>query len=286
MKAETIQLLSRITQDFYENHAASFSDTRRNSWAGWEQLLELVKQTQLSTTQGFGEYHVLDLACGNLRFENYLADKLLKDGQTAQASAIHKIFCLASDICMSLSQEFAWCKQHNKLEIVQHECDIQATLLNGKELSAVLPHTQDGFQLMVSFGFMHHLASHALRLKFLESCADMLDTDGILCVSCWSFMHEESLHKKAQAATEHALKLYPQLLEELEEGDYFLGWSQSHEQLRYCHHFNAEEIDRLSTELINSFQQRHPDETLAHIATWQADGKTGKLNYYLAFQRR
>lgn len=285
MRAKTVQLLSKLTQEFYESCASSFSNTRKNSWAGWEQLIELIEQYQLKHTEPIQEYRLLDLACGNLRFETYLKTRLLK-ADTANFRYPRRLLGIASDICMTLSQNFAWCEEDERLKIVRHTCDIQSTLLHNSSLTQVLPQAQEGFELVVSFGFMHHLASAQLRLRFLQECAQLLRTHGILCISLWSFMSETSFHKKAKHATDSACIRYPELKQELEAHDYFLGWSHNYETLRYCHHFDEAEVHNISAQLRASFQERYPEEQLHQLALWQADGKNSKLNYYLAFQRR
>ena len=63
--------LSKLTSDFYAENADSFSETRASAWAGWERLLEEVAPALRSQNP-----RVLDLACGNMRFARFLADRL------------------------------------------------------------------------------------------------------------------------------------------------------------------------------------------------------------------
>lgn len=61
--------LSELNNDFYRNQAVSFSDTRHAKWPGWERCLDEVRATYRDEQA----LRVLDIACGNLRFEEYLA---------------------------------------------------------------------------------------------------------------------------------------------------------------------------------------------------------------------
>jgi tRNA (uracil-5-)-methyltransferase TRM9 len=65
--------LSSLTSDFYAENADSFSETRTNAWVGWERLLEEVAPAMQPQNP-----RVLDLACGNMRFARFLAERLLQ----------------------------------------------------------------------------------------------------------------------------------------------------------------------------------------------------------------
>ena len=77
------QGLIALDNAFYAEHAASFSATRSTPWQGWERLAELLRERGEpwtgGTGGGFGDgsagaVRVLDLACGNLRFERFLRE--------------------------------------------------------------------------------------------------------------------------------------------------------------------------------------------------------------------
>jgi hypothetical protein len=82
----------------------------------------------------------------------------------------------------------------------------------------------------------------------LHQLAQKLADHGILCVSLWQFADD--------AAYSHKLKQPKDLVSqvgveasEFESGDYFLGWQDEKEALRYCHSFSDEEIERLAQDL-------------------------------------
>lgn len=64
--------LCALTGEFYRANAESFSQTRQSPWQGWVRLLEVMDARAAEREL----LRVLDVACGNLRFERYLADAL------------------------------------------------------------------------------------------------------------------------------------------------------------------------------------------------------------------
>ncbi len=67
MNTETAHALCDITSAFYRDNAASFSSTRHGAWAGWERALD-----QAGFTPDMPPSRVLDVACGNMRFLDFL----------------------------------------------------------------------------------------------------------------------------------------------------------------------------------------------------------------------
>ena len=67
MNTETARALCDITSAFYRDNAASFSSTRHGAWAGWERALD-----QAGFTSDMPPSRVLDVACGNMRFLDFL----------------------------------------------------------------------------------------------------------------------------------------------------------------------------------------------------------------------
>ncbi|MBQ6521313.1 MAG: class I SAM-dependent methyltransferase, partial [Atopobiaceae bacterium] len=69
MDRATAQQMTALTCDFYRRVGPSFSATRAGAWPGWERMLDLI------ATCGDAP-RVLDLACGNLRFERALFGRM------------------------------------------------------------------------------------------------------------------------------------------------------------------------------------------------------------------
>lgn len=244
---------------------------------------------------------ILDIACGNLRFEAFLANTYPR---------IDWSF-FAVDNCEPLvasSQESIVKKVHFTCE------DIVSNLIEGlpaaepaniPALAAATP-----FDLVVSFGFMHHIPSFDLRLQFLLEALNQVKPGGYLAVSFWQFLNDcakrakiEQTHAEALAFFSGCLEAHandkdvldreagsfhsansspssPKLLafdpDSLEPNDYFLGWKNEPGNYRYCHHFSNEEIDQIIAALA-------PHAMV--VESFSADGKPGNLNRYVVFKR-
>ena len=245
---------------------------------------------------------VLDIACGNLRFEAFLANTY---------PHIDWSF-FAVDNCEPLvasGQEDVAKKVHFTCE------DIVSNLLDGlpaaepanvPALAAATP-----FDLVVSFGFLHHIPSFDLRQQFLLEALSQVKPGGYLVVSFWQFLNDPAKRAKIEQTHAEALAFFAGCAEthtndrdaldrragsssssnlnpsdlkppvffagSLEPNDYFLGWKNEPDNYRYCHHFSNEEIDRIITALA-------PHATV--VESFSADGKPSNLNRYVILQCR
>ena len=307
MNRETLRVLCQLNTEFYERNAASFSQTRTAPWEGWrrcmaacgfdgldEAALDQPVDAQIADS-------VLDIACGNLRFEAFLANTY---------PHIDWSF-FAVDNCEPLvasGQEDVAKKVHFTCE------DIVSNILDGlpaaepanvPALAAATP-----FDLVVSFGFLHHIPSFDLRRQFLLEALSQVKPGGYLVVSFWQFLNDSAKRAKIEQTHAEALAFFAGCAEthtndrdaldrgagsssssnlnpsdlkppvffasSLEPNDYFLGWKNEPGNYRYCHHFSNEEIDRIITALA-------PHVTV--VESFSADGKPGNLNRYVVFKR-
>ena len=306
MTCATVRALCQLNTEFYERNAASFSQTRTAPWEGWRRCMAACgfddsdgaalgqsMDTQIADS-------VLDIACGNLRFEMFLAN--------AYPHIDWSFF--AVDNCEPLvasGQEDIAKKVHFTCE------DIVSNLLEGlpaaepaniPALAAATP-----FDLVVSFGFLHHIPSFDLRRQFLLEALSQVKPGGYLVVSFWQFLNDPAKRAKIEQTHVEALAFFagcaetrtndrealdrgvgssssdnpnPSCLKppaffagSLEPNDYFLGWKNVPGNYRYCHHFSNEEIDRIIAALA-------PHATV--VESFSADGKPGNLNRYVILQ--
>lgn len=308
MTCAAVRALCQLNTEFYERNAASFSQTRTAPWEGWRRCMAacglddsdgaaLDQPANAQTADS-----VLDIACGNLRFEAFLAN--------AYPHIDWSFF--AVDNCEPLvasGQEDIAKKVHFTCE------DIVSNLLEGlpaaepaniPALAAATP-----FDLVVSFGFLHHIPSFDLRRQFLLEALSQVKPGGYLVVSFWQFLNDPAKRAKIEQTHVEALAFFagcaetrtndrealdrgvgssssdnpnPSCLKppaffagSLEPNDYFLGWKNEPGNYRYCHHFSNEEIDRIITALA-------PHATV--VESFSADGKPGNLNRYVVFKRK
>lgn len=210
MDEKTARRMSELTTEFYARANESFSATRQAPWPGWDRVLDICE------LRGAARMRVLDLACGNLRFERFLADY------------VDDLRVWAADNCDALvgsPAEFALEYQH--LNIAENPTDIVAPPCD----------------LAVSFGFMHHLPLRRQRRAVLKALADHTRPGGYVVVTFWQFAKNSRLLAKARPVRGG------------DKGDYLLGWQDRTDVARYCHSFSEDEIDALVASLGNSVEE-------------------------------
>lgn len=119
MNESFARALCQLNNRFYQEQAASFSNTRQTAWPGWERCLEHIAARlapNAPVEQGAERpFSILDVACGNLRFEEFLACSLPQDS----------FVVTALDACDDLLPE-------EPLPNVRYQhCDIIDVLLGG-----------------------------------------------------------------------------------------------------------------------------------------------------------
>ena len=90
MNRDFASSLIQLNNTFYREHSASFSDTRQAPWPGWVRTMDIaLGQLDVATIEH--PVRVFDLACGNMRFENFAAGGALAakgvDGANPSADA-------------------------------------------------------------------------------------------------------------------------------------------------------------------------------------------------------
>lgn len=254
VRAETARQLSRLTGDFYARTSASFSATRSAPWEGWEHVLAAAADA-LGAPVGL---RVLDLACGNLRFERFLAE----------AWQPGRVEAFAIDACDDLAAGDV-----PGVEVRYQHLDIVSELASGQGLASSLDASD--CDLCACFGFMHHLPLPEQRLQVLRVLVACARPGGVVAVSFWQLSQSERLLRKAQETTTVAAQRFG--LNDLGPGDYLLGWQERDDVLRYCHDFSEAEIDELAKVVSSEAEE---------IARFSADGASHNLNRYLLLKRR
>lgn len=248
MDTDTARKLNEITSDFYARCAASFDATRQQPWAGWEHCVDLA-QDRLGWPESM---RVLDIGCGNMRFEDYLAEA---------TGALLDVWAV-----------------DNRPDLVDLECDMRfedfdviEALALGEDLEGALDVPR--CDLVCAFGLFHHVPGQDARWELLDFMLGRTRPGGLVMITLWQFERDERLARKAEAETRRALERFPKL--RLDQGDRLLGWQDERDALRYCHSFSDEEID----ELVNLASER---ATL--VERFSSDGKSGDLNCYVVFE--
>ncbi len=312
----TARRLCALTSEFYRANAESFSQTRQSPWRGWKRALaaagvasadadnsalqppvgasaiskeaaDLSPQSPVGANESSrataGLLRVLDLACGNLRFEWFLADRL----------GVDRVRCFAVDNCDPLVDQAACVDRPDRAEsadrpvwsgrgqtpgvlpsISFQNLDVIDALATGS-LRDTLAVPDASCDLGVAFGFMHHVPRETWRADLLRALVAKTRPGGHVVVSFWRFLNSEKLAKKAHATTAQARAELN--LPALPPNDFLLGWQDTSGLYRYCHHFDEAEIERLLAVVADDAQP---------VARFAADGKTGNLNEYVILRVR
>lgn len=250
--------LCALTGEFYRANAESFSQTRQSPWQGWVRLLEVMDARAAEREL----LRVLDVACGNLRFERYLADAL--PGRMLSGWAV--------DNCEPLVEAGERSEFGPLSRIAFQNLDVIARLSGGR-LRESLEAPDASRDLAVSFGFMHHVPLECWRAELLRTLIAKVRPGGFVAVSFWRFLNSDKLARKAQETT---IRARAELgIPELPPNDYLLGWQDTQGLYRYCHHFDEPEIERLLAAVADSAEL---------VSRFEADGKTGNLNEYVVLR--
>lgn len=315
---QVIRKLNDLTSDFYAREAASFSATRQAPWHGWERVWKLITAHDAvqnpfpshaarvpddDTGDSGAPLTILDLGCGNLRFERFLAERTnaplrvtaldncpdLASPEIGALSAAFPHSLRSSSAASKTKEEDASGQGANPPEktiVDLRALDIVESLLDGTFADRLPRNSHD---LAVAFGLMHHLPTFALRARVLEGLLGSLRPGGFAVVSFWQFLNDPRLAAKAATVTAEGRAAHR--LPTFHENDFLLGWQHAEGTYRFCHHTPEDEIDALLAAIREpsapSTSGCAPPAPLPfrEIARFSADGKLGNLNRYLILQR-
>lgn len=280
-----------------------------------------------TTTQPFC---CIDVACGNLRFLHFLCAYMQAATPTKNAShntpapqsntflyiGIDKQPELTArgiaamgdaamhDVAMHDAAKQTAPTQAVPTQAVPHITlythDILSCALEGTPALPCLAHKAD---MLVCFGFMHHIPSAALRARVLAELCAQIKPGGVIILSFWCFAQSAEGSAKAARETMHAFEALtaraesgaegsvkgdveggvkgaaankPLLnAEDFEPNDFMLGWKHTQGVMRYAHSFTEAE----ALQLIAGVSQ------LSYCTHWYADGKDNRSNLYVIAQK-
>lgn len=211
-------MLRAVTARFYDTCASSFGATRSRPWEGWRRLLPRFACCFENAQLEGHVARVLDLGCGNFRFERFL--------QTADLPPWEAV---GLDACSQLAGDAPTGCAYEPVDLAQWEP-------GGLE--------EKGYDAVVAFGFLHHIPGTRARESLMARMAGAARPGGLVAVSLWQLQKDAILLARAQEAT---ARFAGQHLEaSLDEGDWLLGWQGRHDVFRYCHSFSDAECERLA----------------------------------------
>jgi tRNA (uracil-5-)-methyltransferase TRM9 len=235
MDSSTVSHLLEINRDFYTRFGDSFSATRHRIQPGVRRVLDMLK----------GDESILDLGCGN----GELARELAKQA--------HRGSYLGVDFSVPLlreaeSQPDAFSARFMQLDLTQLSTFSDQLLVVG------------GWPVITAFAVLHHIPSTELRLNILRIVNQLLKKNGLFIHSNWQFLNSEKLKVRIQDWSKADLSA-----NDVDPNDYLLDWRSGGEGLRYVHHFDEKELDKLAK--ASNFQV---------VDSSYSDGKESNLGLY------
>jgi len=201
MKANYANEILEMSRRGYEEISHDFSQTRKVFWEELYFLGDNIKDGD----------RVLDIGCGNGRFLEVLKNKKITyTGIDSSKSFIAQAQEMYGDIGSFIHMD-----------------------------ALALPFEDSSFDVVVSFGVIHHIPSRKLRKQFLSEAHRVLKKDGLLMLTVWNLWNE----RLKPVIRRHAIqKLIGR--SNLDFKDVFLPFGKK-EGVRYLHAFTRRELRKL-----------------------------------------
>ena len=194
MQPEIVQKLLSLNQTFYDSFAESFSQTRRPINPGFDGLLAGLPGTPVD---------LLDVACGNGRFGQYLRQK----GTLSRYTGVD-----FSGKLLQIAQEMTGGA------VYQRDLSRPGSLAGLGQ-----------FAVVACLAALHHIPGRENRVQLLREMGERVREDGRIFLSTWQFMDSERQQRKVRDWSEIGLSAA-----DVEANDYLLTWQRGGFSYRYA----------------------------------------------------
>ncbi len=237
MKRSIAERLLELNRRFYEGWGGEFASSRGRLHPGMERTF-----LELRPSGG-----LLDLGCGHGRLA-----RAWKEGKIP-GKITHYAGIEFSRALLGLAPA-----EEENLRFLQ--ADLARPGWSGEIRRLGFP-----VETVVCFSVLHHLPGRENRLGLLEETRSLLPPGGALALSVWQFLHVPELAAKVLPWSEAGLEEG-----DLEPGDLLFPWGRGGKALRYVHHFDKGELEKLLREA--GFRVGR---------VFRSDGRTGDLGLYV-----
>lgn len=236
MDESTARRLVAINRTFYQRFYAAFDETRTRAWPGWRRVLDTVCQPSPQ------KWEVLDLGCGNGRWAGFLLEQ-----------ALAPLSYEGWDDCRPLLAR-AEARFIEQPDVRFRRVDLLAP-----------PWPEAAVDLVGAFGLLHHVPSFERRRETLCAALACLRPGGYLAICFWQFAPRGQ--PRVATAPWSAIGMDA---DRLDPGDHLVRWRRGGDGLRYCHHTEPDEVDRLVESL-----------PAIEVDRFASDGADRDLNLYV-----
>jgi SAM-dependent methyltransferase len=239
MHDQIARRLISLNHQFYEAFADSFSSTRQRLQPGVVVMLERIPATA----------KILDLGCGNGLLARVLAEGGFQGSYTGLDFSSQLLETARQNVPKSCPFIFI----QADLSTIDWDADF----------------VDETFDHILAFATLHHLPGNSIRQRLVHDLHAHLVGGGYLFHSNWQFLNSKRLHSRIQPWERAGIRA-----DEVDPGDYLVDWRRGGEGLRYVHHFNQTELDKLAQ-----------NTGFIILDRFYSDGEGGKLGLYQAWQR-
>lgn len=177
---------------------------------------------------------LLDVGCGNGRFADFL---------NSNAHAHISYVGIDSEPAFVASAQQRYPDKTFNVDTLEHALE-----------------SRTKYDAIVTFGVAHHIPGSPQRQLFIDAIASSLKPGGVAALSFWQPAKLKNFQSKVSPS--HSF-------EWLEANDYLLGWQGTFDHVRYCHHFDEAEIEKLIAnspmQIHTQFQGMGNDETNRYV---------------------
>jgi tRNA (uracil-5-)-methyltransferase TRM9 len=231
MTQDTINKLLDLNLHFYQNVGTAQNPSLEYYWEGWYKIKNHILSLNKNNPK------VLDIGCGNGRFENFLKKEMALN-------------------CDYTGVDFA--DQYS----IGRNPNLNSKFVKGDVIKDnwTSGFVSNKFDLVVAFGLIHHIPSSKSRQKFFDDVRSIVGNNGLFVFSTWEFATNPRLIKRILDLEAKELFLKSQNIntEDLEQGDYILDWIKKILLHRYAHSFTESEIieylNKSGFELVDKFE--------------------------------
>lgn len=254
MNQSDIKKINQITTNFYSVLSTEFSNSRNYYWQGWSKLLPILDIFFINKSLDNKIFKIADIGCGNLRFEDFLNKSF---------NFTFRIDAYDNNLSM---QDKYMC---NNIDL--YELDIVNSLISNKFYL-----NNKNYDLICLFGFIHHVPSYSLRLKFIKILVEYMNKNSLLIISFWQFMNSKRIGKNAKLSNYKFFENYKDV--NIEKNDFFLTWKNNFNLFRYCHHFSDKEINNIIDDIKKDYE-------IQIVKIFNEDGGDELLNKYVIIKK-